>query len=113
MREKDIGNIVTLNDVALATIKEGVVLSLKDFIDNFICPNSFIRLWRDCGNGRCQMLFQKDVSKPGGIDDVCMEWQIKEEKVWQSKFAGCRVKGVKDIVCDGFYREAINIVLYI
>ena len=33
MREKDIGNIVTLNDVALATIKEGVVLSLKDFIE--------------------------------------------------------------------------------
>lgn len=40
-----------------------------------------------------------------------MEWEILNNECWQSEYGDCRVIGVKDICVDGFYREAINIVV--
>lgn len=89
---------------------EGYKLRLGDFISSFICNNSLIRLWKPTKEGH-QMIYKDDKSKPDNIDDVCMEWQLLTDKVWQSEYKECRVIGVNDIYVDGFYREAINIVI--
>lgn len=34
-----------------------------------------------------------------------------DKEVWQSNYKNVKVVGVKDIFTNGFYREAINIVL--
>ena len=57
------------------------------------------------------MIYKEDKNKSDNIDDVCMEWQLLTDKVWQSEYKEYRVIGVKDICVDGFYREAINIVI--
>lgn len=85
-------------------------MRLGDFISSFICNNSLIRLWKPTKEGH-QMIYKDDKSKPDNIDDVCMEWQILTDKAWQSEYKECRVIGVNDIYVDGFYREAINIVI--
>lgn len=86
-------------------------ITLKSFIENYIVPNSLIRLWFPCENGGHEMICKEDSSKPDNIDDVCMEWQLLQNKVWQSFYKDCKVIGIKDICVNGFYREAINIVL--
>lgn len=50
------------------------------------------------------MIYRKD-------DSVCMEWELLKNKVWQSEYNNCIVIGVKDIVVDDLYREAVNIVI--
>ena len=85
-------------------------MKLKDFIRNCVCHNSLIRLWKPTKGGH-QMIYKEDKRKPNNIDDVCMEWELLSNKVWQSEYNDCRVIGVKDICVDGFYREAINIVI--
>ncbi|HLO11143.1 MAG TPA: hypothetical protein VK190_02680 [Pseudoneobacillus sp.] len=42
---------------------------------------------------------------------VCMEWEMLQDKVWQSEYANCEVVGVTDIVVEDAYREAVNIVI--
>lgn len=86
-------------------------ITLKDFIERYIVPNSLIRLWTKHENGGHEMIYKEDPSKPNNIDDVCMEWQLIQNKVWQSFYKDCKVIGIKDICVDGFYREAINIVI--
>ena len=85
-------------------------MKLRDFISSFVCNNSLVRLWKPIKGGH-EMIYKKDESKPGNIDDVCMEWEILKNECWQSEYGNCRVIGVKDICVDGFYREAINIVV--
>lgn len=85
-------------------------MKLRDFISSFVCINSLVRLWKPTKEGH-EMICKKDESKPNNIDDVCMEWEILKNKCWQSKYGECKVIGVKDIYVDGFYREAINIVI--
>lgn len=78
-------------------------MTLKEFIENCICKNSIIKLWKPIPGGH-ELLSEDD-------DYVCMEWQVARNDVWQSKYASTRVIGVTDILCDDPYREAINIVL--
>lgn len=85
-------------------------MKLEDFISNYVCQNSLIRLWKPTKEGH-QMIYKEDKNKPNNIDDVCMEWQLLTDKVWQSEYKDCQVIGVNDISVDGFYREAINIVI--
>lgn len=85
--------------------------NLEEFINNFVIANSLIRLWTKDSNGGHAMIYREDEKKPGNISEVCMEWEIVKDKVWQSQYKHCKVIGVNDIVCDGFYREAINIVI--
>ena len=84
---------------------------LKDFIEQFIWPNSLIRLWKPHIEGGHEMIYKEDKSKPGDIDEVCMEWEILDGSDWRAEYANTEIIGVTDIVCEGFYREAINIVL--
>lgn len=86
-------------------------MNLKDFITDHICPNSLIRLWTPLGVGKHQMIYKEDGSKPNNVDDVCMEWELLNDKVWQSKYKDCKVIGVNGIAVKGFYTTAINIVI--
>lgn len=78
-------------------------MKLKDFVATFVCHNSLIRLWIPIKGGH-KMLHKCD-------DSVCMEWQLLKNETWQAIYNDCEVIGVKDIVTDDFYREAINIVI--
>ena len=40
-----------------------------------------------------------------------MEWEILDGSDWRAEYANTEIIGVTDIVCEGFYSEAINIVL--
>lgn len=44
-------------------------------------------------------------------ESVCMEHKLLQGKCWHSRYLNCTVLGVKDIVVDDFYREAVNIVI--
>lgn len=80
-------------------------MKLKDFVDTFICRNTLIRLWTVGENHKgYKMIYRED-------NAVCMEWELLEDKVWQSKYNNCIVIGIKDIVVDDLYREAVNIII--
>ena len=72
-------------------------MTLKDFINRFVCKNTLVRLWKHV-QGRHQMLYTIDVSLAGGTADVCMDWQLLSGGVWQSKYADNKVVGVTDTV---------------
>lgn len=84
-------------------------MKLKEFIEKFICRNTLIRLWftHDSGHIMVTDESKKDMLHNG----VCMEWEIINGKVWQSKYLNCKVIGVTDILVDSFYKEAVNIVI--
>ena len=77
-------------------------MRLKDFIKEFVCKNTLIRLWEPF-NGGHKMLTD-------GEAEVGMEWGIVDDKGWQAKYADREIVGVTDIFCET-YREAVNIVL--
>lgn len=85
-------------------------MKLGDFVSKFVCCNSLIRLWKRNEDGSYEFLYKEDERKHGMVA-ICMEWQLLDNKVWQSYFNDCEVIGVKDIVVDGHYSEAINIVI--
>lgn len=85
-------------------------MKLREFVSKFVCRNSLIRLWKQNEDGSYEFLYKEDERKHGMVA-ICMEWQLLDNKVWQSYFNDCEVIGVKDIVVDDFYREAINIVV--
>ena len=78
-------------------------MTLKDFVDTFVCSNTLIRLWKPIKGGH-EMIHNGD-------DKVCMEWELARGETWQCKYNDYEVIGVKDIVVDDFYREAVNIVI--
>lgn len=78
-------------------------MTLKDFVKRFICNNTLIRLWHPIEGGHA--LVQKDKKS------VCMEWELLNDKVWQSNYGKHEVIGVTDIVVDDFYKEAVNIII--
>lgn len=90
-----------LNEIWRRELEE--YMSLYDFVTSFVCKNTLIRLWKPVKGGH-EMLVSKDNS-------VCMEWQLVKNEVWQSKYNDCMVIGVKDIVVDDSYKEAVNIVI--
>lgn len=84
-------------------------MKLKEFIEKFICRNTLIRLWFTHDSGHIMVTDQseKDMLHNG----VCMDWEMINGKVWQSKYLNCKVIGVTDILVDSFYKEAVNIVI--
>lgn len=77
-------------------------MKLKDFIQQFVCKNTIVRLWTPLKGGHYLLAKSEN--------DVCMEWQIQNDGVWQSEYANHEVVGVTDIVVDT-YKEAVNIVI--
>lgn len=87
-------------------------MTLNEFVRKYVCPNTLIRLWVPLCCGDYRMLFRRDETKPGNVDDVCMEHELLSSKSWLSRYSLCEVVGVTDIVVtDNFYREAVNIVI--
>jgi hypothetical protein len=80
-------------------------MNLENFIKKYVCKNTIIRLWKPIKGGH-ELIYQK------GSKEVCMEWELLQNKVYQSKYKSCEVIGVTDIITDS-YREAINIVISI
>ena len=78
-------------------------MKLKEFVEKFVCKNSLIRLWTPVEDGY-EMIYEDDES-------VCMEWQLISDLAWQSRYNDCEVIGVKDILLDNSYIEAVNIVI--
>lgn len=78
-------------------------MKLNDFIEKYICVNSVVRLWVPFKVG------YKMIVSPYG-QETCMEHEIINNKVWHSRFKGCEVIGITDIVCERS-PEAINIVV--
>lgn len=85
-------------------------MTLKNFVKKYVCPNSLIELWTKDNSGH-KLIYKDDERCPNNIDAVCMEWELLQGKSWHHKYLDCKVIGVKDIYCDDFYREAINIVI--
>lgn len=77
-------------------------MTLKEFIEKFVCKNTIIRLWTRYKNGH-KMIHCGD-------DEVSMEWQTLKGESFQSAYLDREVIGVTDIVCD-INREAVNIVI--
>jgi hypothetical protein len=71
---------------------------LKEFIENFVCKNSLIRLWYP----GYEMVINNGVS---------MEWETSKGEGIYRKFINNNVIGVTDILVSGNYTEAINIVI--
>lgn len=80
-------------------------MKLKVFIEKFVCKNTLIRLWEPIKGGN-KMIVKDDKT-------VCMEWELLQDKVWQSEYGNCEVVGVTDILVNDFYKEAVNIVINI
>jgi hypothetical protein len=76
---------------------------LKDFIENYVMSNSLIRLHYKTKGGYISV----------GVDsnDVSMEHEIINGKGKFGKYKNYKVLGVKDILCEGHYTEAINIII--
>ena len=78
-------------------------MTLFNFVKEYICPNSLIRLWFEGSDGY-EMI-------QGNGESVCMEHKLLDCKTWQSRYGNYKVVGIKDIYVDDFYREAINITI--
>lgn len=86
-------------------------MKLRNFVKRYIRPNTLIKLWTPTEDGGYKLIYKQDDTKVDGIDAVCMEWELLQGKSWHYKYLDSTVLGVKDIFCDDFYREAINIII--
>lgn len=77
-------------------------MTLKEFIEKFVCKNTVIRLWTEYKGGH-KMIHNAD-------EEVSMEWQALKGESFQSAFLDREVIGVTDILCET-HREAVNIVI--
>lgn len=88
-------------------------MKLQDFVKQFICRNTIIRLWKPIKCGHV-MLYDKSMDRNNRNDCVCMEWELfpnhTGKVAWQSKFNDCEVIGVADIIIETT-SEAVNIVV--
>lgn len=76
-------------------------ISLKEFLEEYVCSNTMIRLWKNTNKHEKFCLF--DDCKP------VMEWELKWDDRYED-FRNMKVIGVTDILCDT-YPEAVNIVV--
>lgn len=75
-------------------------MKLKKFVNNYICPNTLIRLWYPIEGGH-ELAYPKEI----------MDWQITKEETLLQPYLDCMVIGVTDILIEGNYKEVVNIVL--
>lgn len=76
-------------------------MSLREFIKEYVCANTMIRLWINIDGYRRLCLF--DDCKP------VMSWELEDSTEYE-KIRNMKVVGVTDILCDTYY-EAVNIVV--
>lgn len=81
-------------------------LTLKDFINRYICKNTVVRLWnKSKEKGYSHKMLISDDGR-----ETCMEWQLLSHKTSLSKYLDNEVIGVADIICETCV-EAVNIVI--
>lgn len=85
--------------------KEDYRLTLEEFVENYVRPNTIIRLWTIVKGGH------KMLGKYDDGSSVFMEHEFLKGKVWQYKYRDHKVLGVTDILVREFYPEAVNIVI--
>ena len=79
-------------------------MTLKEFVKDFIQPNSLVRLLYKEGEGFTPVF--------GKWEDVGMEWEILRKQGIYRHFIDNKVIGLKDIlVKSSNYPEAINIII--
>lgn len=81
-------------------------MNLHDFISNFVCRNTLVRLWRIQDDG-CKVVI-RDLEG----HEVFMEWTIFRDLEFLNHYEDVEVIGVTDVLCEN-YPEAVNIVLNI
>lgn len=79
-------------------------MRLEDFVKEFVCKNSLIRLWFKCDGGY-------RVVEDSLENSTCMEWQFLNNSSPLSKYKNYEVIGVKDIATDDWNRESVNIII--
>jgi hypothetical protein len=79
---------------------------LKDFVTNFIRPNSLVKLWVPIKGGHKQLIEGSEA-----LDGTFMEWAILRKSCPFNTYLNNEVLGVTDILTKGPYPEAINIVI--
>lgn len=84
-------------------------MKLKEFIEKFVMHNTLVRLWIKRNNEK-HLIYELDQDKPGGVDDLRMEWQILKGDKLTDKYLDWTVIGVSSILNE-YYPESINIVL--
>lgn len=72
---------------------------VKDFIEEFVAPNSLVRLWYQLSDGKYIGVIAND--KP------LMDWEILIRESYINK----EVVGIASILVPGPYTEAINLVI--
>lgn len=78
-------------------------MKLKEFIEEYIEHNSLIRLvYKEKGGHKLVM---------NKWDDVSMEWEVLKGEGVYKNYINYNVLGVTDILVNGAYSEAINIVI--
>ena len=77
---------------------------LEEFINNFIRPNSLVRLVYEEKKGHIPVF--------KNWEDVCMEWELLKNEGIYRNFNNNEVIGITDIlVRSSNYSEAINIII--
>ena len=78
---------------------------LKDFVKNFIRPNTLIRLLYYYKDGDHKIVLND-------WDDISLEWEIVKEKGHYKNYVNNEVIGITDLyIVKGHYKEAINILI--
>lgn len=78
-------------------------MRLKEFLQNFVEPNTLIRLVYKTKEGH--------VTVGENWDEVSMEWKIIKGEGIYKDYVDNFVIGITDILCNGHYSEAVNIVI--
>lgn len=81
--------------------KREIGMKLKEFLKEYVCPNTMIRLWKNVNGHERLCLF--DECKP------VMDWELMSDNRYE-KHRNLKVIGVTDILCETCY-EAVNIVV--
>lgn len=83
-------------------------ITLRDFVENYVAPNSICRLWIPY-TGEAKSIRHTLVKGELGRETF-MNWELLQGKVPQSKYLDCTFQYVSDIFCETC-REAINCIV--
>ena len=81
--------------------KGEIGMKLKEFLKEYVCPNTMIRLWKNINGHERLCLF--DECEP------VMDCELMQDNRYE-KHRNLKVIGVTDILCETYY-EAVNIVV--
>jgi hypothetical protein len=80
-------------------------MKLKDFLENFVEPNSSIRLWKNIGNGQHKMLADNQ--------HTVMDHELLHYNTVLSEYLTNDVEHVFSVLVPGSFADVINISIKI